>query len=367
MILHWRFYYNSSEDFACADNTPRIGERDIVRLFDKGVSMIVDIHAHYMPSEWINELRRHGAKYGCSVEEDAKGSLLLRIGDRKASPVLASLSDLSRRYEAMAERGLDKQVLSPSLGTVGYHLEPRHGQALSRLFNETVVDTAKRSGGRLIPVGTIPMQSSAAAVEELDYAVRLGIRMIEICTNVNGINLDDDLFRPFFTRVTELGVLVQVHPNHEQCAGLDRLNRYFLNNLIGNPMDTAIAAASLIFGGVMERLPGLNVCLVHGGGALPYLLGRLSYGYSNIKAAHTISKSPAHYFRCFYFDTVVHDPIALCFLHDLVGSERLLLGTDYPYDNTGEPDPRGFLHLTGLGNKEEILGGTAAKLLGIAE
>jgi aminocarboxymuconate-semialdehyde decarboxylase len=327
--------------------------------------MTIDIHAHYVPPQWIEELRRHGTRYGCSITEDTDGRSHLRIGDRKASPVLPSLSNLPRRYEAMTERGLDKQVLSPALGIVGYHLEAPAGQALSRLFNETVVETANGSNGRLIPVGTVPMQASAAAVEELNYAARLGIRMIEVCTNVNGANLDGEAFRPFFRRAAELGVLVQIHPNQENCAGLDRLGRYYLSNLIGNPMDTAIAAASLIFGGVMETLPGLNICLVHGGGALPYVLGRLSHGYQNVEAAHTISMPPAHYFRSFYFDTVVHDPSALRFLCDLVGADRLLLGSDYPYDNSGEPDPVGFLKAAGFGGNPAVLGGTAAKLLGL--
>ena len=180
--------------------------------------------------------------------------------------------------------------------------------------------------------------------------------MIEICTNVNGANLDDEMIRPFFKRAADLGVLVQIHPNQENCAALDRLERHYLSNLIGNPIDTTIAAASLIFSGVMEQLPALNICLVHGGGALPYVLGRLTHGYSNIEAARTISQTPDHYFRCFYFDTVLHDPNALRFLQALVGPERLLLGSDYPYDNTGEPDPVGFLNTAAPGRNEDVLG-----------
>jgi aminocarboxymuconate-semialdehyde decarboxylase len=327
--------------------------------------MVIDIHAHYIPIQWLDELRRRGPQYGCSVTQDASGRSLLRVGDRKASPVLTLLTDVHRRYEAMKKRGVDKQVLSPSLGTIGYHLEPRHGQALSRLFNEIIVETASKSDGRLIPVGTVPLQSSVAALEELDYAEKLGIRMIEICTNVNGANLDDETIRPFFKRACDLGVLVQIHPNQDNCAALDRLDRYYLNNLIGNPIDTMIAAASLIFSGIMEQLPALNICLVHGGGALPYVLGRIMHGYSNIEAARTILQAPDHYFRSFYFDTVVHDPRALRFLQELVGPERLLLGSDYPYDNTGEPDPVGFLNAAGLGKNLDVLGRTAARLLGI--
>ena len=330
--------------------------------------MIIDIHAHYAPPEWIDELRRNGAEYGCGVVEDATGRIALRLGDQKPAPLLPALSDLPTRIKVLAERGLERQVLSPSMGTVGYHLPEREGQALSRLFNETVVATAKRFDGRLIPVATVPMQSSRAAVEELDYAVKkLGIRMVEIGTNINGANLDEESFRPFFARAAELNMLVQLHPHQECVAGVERLPRYFLSNLIGNPMDTAIAAASLIFGGVLERLPSLNVCLVHGGGALPYLLGRIAYGHSAIEIVRTVPDSPDRYFRRFYFDTLVHDPRALRFLNELAGPERLMLGTDYPYDNTGEKDPLGALERAGLRDSEPILGGNAAKLLALED
>jgi aminocarboxymuconate-semialdehyde decarboxylase len=266
----------------------------------------------------------------------------------------------------MADRGIERQVLSPPLSFIGYHLEEQQGQALSRLFNETNVATARASGGDLIPVATLPMQSVRAALEELDYAVKkLGIRMVVIDTNVNGANLDEEIFRPFFARAADHGVLVQVHPHHERGAAVERLPRYYLCNLIGNPIETAVAAASLIFGGVLERFSSLNVCLVHGGGALPFLLGRASYGYSSIEAAHSVPKPPEEYFRRLYFDTIVHDARALIFLHDMVGPDHLLLGTDYPYDHTGEPDPLGALEQAGLRSCDSILGKNAARLLGL--
>lgn len=330
--------------------------------------MIIDIHAHFTPPDWIDELRRNGARYGCTIRDDAPGRPSLQLGEAKPVAMLPLLSDLSQRLQTMVQRGLERQVLSPAMSVVGYHLPESQGQALSRLFNEAVAATAKRSDGRLIPVATVPMQSSRAAVEELEYAVKkLGIRMVEIGTNVNGANLDEDSFQPFFARAADLGALVQLHPHQDCVAGADRLGRYYLSNLIGNPTDSAIAGASLIFGGVLEKLPSLNVCLVHGGGALPYLLGRLAYGYSAIQVAHTVPESPNKYFRRFYFDTLVHDPRALRFLNEMAGPDRLMLGTDYPYDNTGEKDPLGALDRAGLAGSEAILGGNAARLLGIEE
>jgi aminocarboxymuconate-semialdehyde decarboxylase len=329
--------------------------------------MIIDMHAHFIPPEWIDALRKNGVHYGCKVDEDVTGRLRIAVkGEDKPIPLAPSLSDCSSRIEALTERGLDCQVLAPVMSIVGYRLGERQGQAFSRLFNETNAAFAKQSNGRFVPVATMPMQSSRAAIEELEYAVKmLGIRMVEIGTNINGLNLDEEIFRPFFARAADLGVLIQLHPHQDQVAGGDRLRKYFLGNLIGNPMDTAIAAASLIFGGLLERYPTLNVCLVHGGGALPYLLGRISCGYSQIPEIRTMPRVPEEYFHRFYFDTITHDARALSFLHGLAGSEHLVIGTDYPYGNTGEQDPLGSLKRAGIAECQSILGDNAAKLLNL--
>lgn len=324
--------------------------------------VVIDVHAHFTPPEWIRGMRRDGARHGCRIEEDGSGRLSLRVGDGRPAALQPFLSDLPARVSAMQARGLDWQVLSPPMTIVTYQLEGVHGQTVSRLFNETNAEVARGEPG-LIPVATIPMQSSRAAVEELRYAVDvLGIRMVEIGTHINGVNLDDEAFQPFFECAADLGVLVQLHPH--RVAGAERLSRYYMNNLVGNPMDTAIAAASLILGGVMERYPSLNICLVHGGGALPYLLGRVIHGHGAVDAARAVPGNPDSCFRRFYFDTILHDPRMLAFLHELAGEERLLLGTDYPYD-MGETDPLGLLERAGLGKSDAVRGGNAARLLGL--
>lgn len=329
--------------------------------------MIIDMHAHFLPPEWIDALRKNGAAYGCKIEEDSTGHYQIALGGEDRPLALSpSLSDVSSRIGVLSRRGLDCQVLAPVMSMVGYRLPEREAQAFSRLYNETNAAFARASNGRFVPVATVPMQSSRAAVEELDYAVKtLGIRMVEIGTNVNGLNLDEELFRPFFARAADLGVVVQLHPHQDQAAGKERMRKYFLSNLIGNPVDTAIAAASLIFGGLLERYPTLNVCLVHGGGALPYLLGRISCGYAQIPEIRTMPRVPEEYFHRFYFDTMTHDARGLSFLHDLAGADHLLLGTDYPYDNTGEQDPLGALERAGIAGSQAILGGNAAKLLSL--
>ncbi len=324
--------------------------------------MVIDVHAHFTPPEWIRAMRRDGARHGCHIEEDGSGGLSLRVGEARPAALQPFLSDLPARLSAMRERGLDRQVLSPPMTIVTYQLEGVHGQAVSRLFNETNAEAARGEPG-LIPVATVPMQSPVAAVEELRYAVdALGIRMVEIGTHIDGVNLDDEAFRPFFECAADMGVLVQLHPH--RVAAAERLSRYYMNNLVGNPVDTAIAAASLILGGVMERYPSLNICLVHGGGALPYLLGRVVHGHGAVDAARAVPGNPETYFRRFYFDTILHDPRMLAFLHQLAGEERLLLGTDYPYD-MGETDPLGLLERAGLGGSDAVRGGNAARLLGL--
>jgi aminocarboxymuconate-semialdehyde decarboxylase len=326
--------------------------------------MVVDMHAHFTPPEWINELKRNGAAYGCRIHQDQSERVWLRLGKGKPKELTPELTDLAARAQILPKLGVQRQVLSPVMNTVGYELDSRYGQALSRLFNETNAEAAKNYAQQFIPVATIPMQSSRAAIEELDYAVKsLAIRMVEIGTHVNGLNLDDETFTRFFERAAELDVLVQIHPH--KVAAAERLRRYNLSNLIGNPIETAIAGASLMFGGVMGRYPSLNVCLVHGGGALPYLLGRVSHGYFVFDESHTTADPPERYFRRFYFDTLAHDARALAFLNSLAGTERLMLGTDCPYA-AGQTRPLQMLKSAGLENEPSILGETAARLLGLS-
>jgi aminocarboxymuconate-semialdehyde decarboxylase len=321
----------------------------------------IDIHTHFTPPEWIEAVRRDGAPFGSRVEQDAEGKLWLRFGDGPRQEQRADLSDVAGRLVAMDRMGLDRQALLPPMTVTGYELEPRHGQALARLYNDINAETARRSNGRLIAVATLPMQSSRECVEELDYAAKeLGTRLVEIGTNVNGLNLDEEQFQPFWSRAAELGVLVLLHPHN--VAAPDRLRRYYLSNLVGNPFDTTIAIASIALGGVLRRYPSLKLCFVHGGGAIPYLFGRVVHGWAATKAAHSVPESPLGSISSMYFDTLVHDPKILAYLYQVVGPEHLILGTDYPYD-MGENDPLGQLREAGLADCEPILWRNAARLL----
>jgi len=170
------------------------------------------------------------------------------------------------------------------------------------------------------------------AADELRHAVRvLGLRGAQIGSNIMGKNLDDPELEPVWAAAAELGAFILLHPIN--VAGADRLSSYYLTNLIGNPLDTTIAAASLVFGGVLERHPTLKICLAHGGGFVPYQAGRFVHGWHvRTEPKSKLAKPPTESLKRFYFDTIVHSKEALAFLVGNAGAARVLLGSDYPFD-----------------------------------
>jgi aminocarboxymuconate-semialdehyde decarboxylase len=196
----------------------------------------------------------------------------------------------------------------------------------------------------------------------------LGLKGVEIGTNVNGRNLDDPEFLPFFERAAALNAFIFVHPVNT--AGRDRMGRYYLTNLIGNPVDSGVAIASMIFGGVFERCPDLHCCFAHGGGIAPYILGRWEHGYRvRPEAADAVPKPPSAYFKQIYCDSLAHSHAAVRYLVDLLGPEHVVLGCDYPYD-MGDEDPVGSIESNPLLNdseKQAILEENVPRLLGLSD
>src|SRR5437763_8960580 len=174
------------------------------------------------------------------------------------------------------------------------------------------------------------MQAPKLAADELRHAMgKLGLRGVHIGSNVAGKNLDDPELEPVWATAAELGAFILLHPIN--VAGADRLSSYYLTNLIGNPLDTTIAAACLVFSGVMERHPQLKICLAHGGGFVPYQAGRLVHGWQvRTEPKRKLTKPPTDSLKRFYFDTIVHSKEALEFLVDTAGADQVLLGSDYP-------------------------------------
>jgi aminocarboxymuconate-semialdehyde decarboxylase len=237
------------------------------------------------------------------------------------------------------------------------------GLKLAQAWNDAGAEMARTYPDRFIVLATLPMQDPEAAVSELDRAVtQLGCRGIYLGTNVRGKELTDPFFFPVFERIQALGVPIFLHPLN--VIGAQRLANYHLHNLLGNPFDTAVAAANLIFGGLLDRFPKLQVCLPHAGGALPYLIGRLNRGWKVRPECRALKKPPSSYLRRFTYDTISHAPESLRYLVKLVGADRVMLGSDYCFD-MGYDRPLEVVTALKLSrnDQERILGGNAARLL----
>jgi aminocarboxymuconate-semialdehyde decarboxylase len=243
--------------------------------------------------------------------------------------------------------------------------EPARGAALARTVNDAMVEAHTAYPDRFYGCATLPMQDPALALAELNrVAGNKAMRAIYLPTNVNGNELADPMYWSVYERAEALGWPVMLHPT--TVIGAERLSqRYYLNNLLGNPFDTTIAAANLIFGGVMDRFPKLEVVLPHAGGALPWLWGRMQHGQHVRPETKDLGRKPVReYLRRFHYDIISHSPELLKLLVDMVGADRVMLGTDYCFD-MGYEQPREVISAVKLKPKEEalLLGGNAQRLL----
>jgi aminocarboxymuconate-semialdehyde decarboxylase len=265
----------------------------------------------------------------------------------------------------MDARGVALHALS-LMPPMVYWADADLGLRLARVVNDAIAAAVRAHPDRLVGLATLPLQAPAAAAAEAGRAVtELGLRGVYLGTNVRGTDLDDGSLAPVFGRVAELGVPVFLHPLNVLGGG--RVGAYYLHNLLGNPFDTAVAAARLIFGGVLDRYPSLRVCLAHAGGAFPYLVGRLDRGYRVRRECRHLPRPPSAYVDRLYFDTIAHSPDALRYLIGLVGAERVMLGSDYCFD-MGLEDPVSALAAVQPLSPEDrarILGGNARRLLGL--
>jgi aminocarboxymuconate-semialdehyde decarboxylase len=298
-----------------------------------------DVHAHCIPDDLLDMLRFDGSKFGIEVVTDEKGESAV-IADRVAlMPFRPILGDIEARLAAMDDTEVDVQILSSWVDLTAYALEPEPGAAYSRRVNQILAEHAATNPERFRALGTVPLQSPERAAEELRFAVEdLGLIGVEIATTVDDTDLDRAALDPFWEAAEHLGCFVLLHPCNP-LPGVD-LSRYFLDNIVGRPAESTIALAGLIFGGILERFPGLQMCVVHGGGFVPFQIGRMQRGFDAVpkRTAERIATPPSELARRLYYDTVLHDAKALAFLVDQMGSDRILMGTDYPFE-MGDPEP----------------------------
>lgn len=325
-----------------------------------------DVHAHCIPPTLIERLRSEGPALGIELRDEGRGEQAV-IADRvRLAPFNPVLTDMDARLAAMDATGVDVQLLSGWVDLTAYALDGDAGARYSRLYNEILVDEAGKHPDRFRALGTVPLQHPEHAAEELAHAVRgLGMAGVQIATTVAGTDLDQAGLDPFWEAAEDLGCPIVLHPC-DPLPGVD-LSRNFLDNMVGRPAESTIAVAHLIFSGVLERFPGLVICVVHGGGFVPYQLGRMQRGFDAVPrmAAQNISTPPSELARRLYYDTVLHDPAPLAFLVEHVGADHVVMGTDYPFP-MGDPTPVDTVNsIPDLSDdqRQSILGDNVARLL----
>jgi aminocarboxymuconate-semialdehyde decarboxylase len=262
----------------------------------------------------------------------------------------------------MDRQGVDVHALSLTHPMV-YWADSRLGARLARAMNDALAEAHTAFPRRFVGLATLPLQDVGAALGELRRAAALpGIRGVYLGTNVNGRELADPIFLPIWERVSALGLPVFLHPLN--VIGGSRLREFYLDYLLGNPFDTTVAAAHLVFGRVLDQFPRLRVCLPHAGGALPYLIGRLDRGWRARTECRHLHRKPSAYLRRFTYDTITHAPASLRYLVDSVGAARVMLGSDYCFP-LGYERPVEMVTALRLPKPAQhaILGGTAAKVL----
>ena len=324
--------------------------------------MIVDVHVHYVSPGAFDTVRRRPEVYG--VQLLPGDGVRLQIGDEPPTrPLLPALYTLDLHAKFFAQAGIDTAVFGPLMDIAGYSLPIAQSAAWSRLQNEALAAALREAPGAHRGLATVPLQDPATAAAELTHAVRaLGLRGAMVDPNALGQPLGDGAFDPFWRAAADLAAPVVLHPF--LLEAVERFGRHYLHNLVGYPFETTLAAASLILGGTLDRFPGLSVVLVHGGGFLPYHIGRFDRAHETRPEARVDDAGlPSRYLRRFLYDTLVQRSDALRYLVQLVGHDRVLLGSDHPFW-MGDPDPLRVVREADLdpATRTAIFGENAARL-----
>ena len=322
----------------------------------------IDIHAHWYPAPLLELLRRHGAAHGLEWKDTPDGPQF-RIGSLLTGPAGPRFTDLDARLQAMDAQGVQMHAMSLSQPMV-YWAGRELGNRLCVVYNDELAGAHVSNPQRFVGLAALPMHAPDLALIELERAARLpGIKGVYVATAILDRELSDESFFPVYEALEGLGLPMYLHP--VLVIGEQRLRKFYLTNLLGNPFESAIAAAHLIFGGVLDRFPKLEVVLPHAGGAFPWLVGRLTRGWEKRPELRTSKHAPADYLRRFWYDTIGYSDTVLEYLVKNVGADRILMGSDYCFPIAYEQPVQNVSENPLLSHeaKHAIMSGNARKLL----
>lgn len=327
-------------------------------------SPTIDIHAHIVVPEAAKVALPHVdvSRIPLAHFSDA-ATKEINAGQEK--DIREVMTTIDRRLSDLDRMGIDIQVVAPAPGQCYYYVDPKIAESAHRITNDGVAEFCMRKPDRFLGLGGVTLQEPDLAVQELDYVMsELRLKGVQILTNVDGRELSDPLYRPFFARAEQLGALIMLHPNGFTQG--ERFTHFYFNNVIGNPLETTLALHNLIFSGTLARFPDLKLLAVHGGGYLPAYSGRIDHAWGARRDSHgDLPLPPTTYLRQVYLDTVVFTYHQLAYLLEVFGPDRILMGTDYPFD-MAEFNPIG--HIAGVNGMDEdtlaqLAGGNAIRLL----
>lgn len=327
--------------------------------------MTTDVHAHLLLPALQAEVQRRdpeGVAEAAALELTRNGGESLAASGAMIGALIPQLTSVEARLAAMDEKAVDTQWVSASPN----HFYPWAGEDLAvwaaTEANRLVAEHVAAAPDRLVGLGLVPLQHPDRIVGCLDDAVvARGLAGVEISSFAGDVELSDERLEPFWARAAELGAVIFLHPFG--CSLDERLDRFYLSNTVGQPTENAVALSHLIFAGVLDRHPDLKIVAAHGGGYLPFAIGRSDRAWKVRPEAQRCAHAPSSYLTKLWFDTVVHDPIALRHLVEVAGASRVVLGSDFPFD-MGLDDPVAFVRGAGLAEEvtERILSGNAAAL-----
>lgn len=312
---------------------------------------VTDVHAHYIPADSVDLMAT--GRVPVALHEDDGVAGCIGLNGMRVGATIDALSDVSRMLAAMDAAGVDVRVISPPPFTYRYWADPAETLTLHRRLNEATAEVVEHHPDRFVGLATVPLQAPDLAVAELDRALsELGLAGLTTGTNVAGGNLSDDGPSTVLAALAGHDAPLLVHPDF---VPTERISQHYLVNLLGMPHESAIALANLLLSGRLDEMPSLRLCFVHGGGTLPYLIGRLDKGWTvRPETASATSVPPSQGLDRIWFDTLTHSPLALRYLIDLVGHDRVVVGSDSPFD-VEEPQPlRRLRQCPGLTDAQEM-------------